>query len=82
MIGSFDEVLIAEATIHGTQLVGQKLKDALLRENYGVNVVGMWERGHFELPDSGTMLNNHTVLLLAGTQTIFDKYDEAFRDYK
>ena len=28
------------------------------------------------------MLNNHTVLLLAGTQTHFDKYDEAFRDYK
>tara|TARA_B100000282_G_scaffold276407_1_gene234506 strand:+ start:223 stop:1803 length:1581 start_codon:yes stop_codon:yes gene_type:complete len=82
VIGSFDEVLIAEATIHGTQLVGQKLKDALLRENYGVNVVGMWERGHFELPDSSTMLNNHTVLLLAGTQTHFDKYDEAFRDYK
>ena len=40
----------------------------MLRENYGVNVVGMWERGHFELPNPSTMLNNHTVLLLAGTK--------------
>ncbi len=82
VIGSFDEVLIAEATIHGTPLVGQNLKDASLRENYGVNVVGMWERGHFELPGPNTMLNNHTVLLLAGTQSHFDKYDEDFRKFK
>ena len=82
VIGSFDEVLIAEATIHGTPLVGQKLKDAMLRENYGVNVVGMWERGHFELPGPDTMLNNHTVLLLAGTEGHFAKYDHDFRDFK
>lgn len=82
LIGSFDEVLIAEATIHGTPLVGQNLRDAMLRENYGVNVVGMWERGHFELPGPDTMLNNHTVLLLAGTENTFAKYDEDFRDYK
>ncbi|MBT5717257.1 MAG: hypothetical protein HOI70_10110 [Opitutae bacterium] len=82
LIGSFDEVLIAEATIHGTPLVGQSLKDTMLRENYGVNVVGMWERGHFELPSPDTMLNNHTVLLLAGTESHFSKYDEDFRHYK
>ncbi len=82
LIGSFDEVLIAEATIHGTPLVGQSLRDAMLRENYGVNVVGMWERGHFELPGPDTILNNHTVLLLAGTETHFAKYDDDFRHYK
>ena len=81
-IGSFDEVLIAEATIHGTPLVGQSLKDTMLRENYGVNVVGMWERGHFELPGPDKILNNHTVLLLAGTESHFAKYDQDFRDYK
>ena len=44
LIGSFDEVQIAEATIHGTPLVGQELKDTNLRDEFGVNVVGMWER--------------------------------------
>ena len=82
IIGSFDEVLIAEATIHGTPLVGQNLRDAMLRESYGVNVVGMWERGHFELPNPGTMLNNHTVLLLAGTEETFASYDKDFGNLK
>ena len=81
VIGSFDEVLIAEATIHGTPLVGQNLKEAMLRENYGVNVVGMWERGHFELPNPSTMLNNHTVLLLAGTKSNFASYDKDYGNY-
>ena len=81
MIGSFEEVQIAEVNIHGTSLVGQRLKDANLREEYGVNVVGMWERGIFELPEPGAMLNNHTVLLLAGTVANFEKYDAAFKGY-
>ena len=81
MIGSFEDVQIAEVNIHGTPLVGQRLKDANLREEYGVNVVGMWERGIFELPEPGAMLNNHTVLLLAGTEVNFEKYDAAFKGY-
>ncbi len=81
MIGSFEDVQIAEVNIHGTPLVGQRLKDANLREEYGVNVVGMWERGIFELPAPGAMLNNHTVLLLAGTEANFEKYDAAFKGY-
>ena len=67
---------IAEATIHGTPLVGKELKDVNLREEYGVNVVGMWERGHFELPEPDAMLNNHTVLLMAGMDANFKKYDK------
>jgi len=81
LIGSFDEVRIAEATIHGTPLVGQSLKDTNLREDFGVNVVGMWERGHFQLPEPNALLNNHTVLLLAGMDTHFKKYDQHFGKY-
>ena len=81
VIGSFDEVLIAEATIHGTPLVGLSIKDTNLREELGVNVVGMWERGHFDSPTPDANLTNHTVLLLAGTETHFKKYDEKFREY-
>lgn len=82
VIGSFDEVLIAEATIHGTPLVGLSLKDTNLREELGVNVVGMWERGHFDSPEPDALLTNHTVLLLAGTEAHFKAYDEKFRHYE
>ena len=81
VIGSFGEVLIAEATVHGTPLVGKQLHETKLREEYGVNVVGIWERGKFETPSPSTMLNNHTVLLLAGIQSSFDKYDHDFRNF-
>ena len=81
VIGSFDEVLIAEATIHGTPLVGLALQDTDLREELGVNVVGMWERGHFASPSPEVILTNHTVLLLAGTKGTFNTYDERFREY-
>jgi Trk K+ transport system NAD-binding subunit len=82
VIGSFDEVLIAEATIHGTPLIGLTLKETKLREDFGVNVVGMWERGHFDNPDPDAVLTNHTVLLLAGTESNFSGYDEKFCHYE
>jgi Trk K+ transport system NAD-binding subunit len=81
IIGSFDDVRIAEATIHGTPLVGKTLRDTKLREDFGVNVVGMWERGHFQLPEPDGLLNNHTVLLLAGMDSHFSKYDQHFGQY-
>lgn len=81
VIGSFDEVQIAEATIHGTPLVGKELKDTTLRDEFGVNVVGMWERGHFQQPEAHALLNNHTVLLLAGREINFKKYDSAFSGF-
>ena len=40
----------------------------------------MWERGHFELPNPSTMLNNHTVLL-AGTKSNFASYDKDYGNY-
>ena len=57
------------------------MKDTNLREDFGVNVVGMWERGHFQLPEPNALLNNHTVLLLAGMDTHFKKYDQHFGKY-
>ena len=81
VIGSFDEVQIAEATIHGTPLVGKELKDTNLRDEFGVNVVGMWESGHFQLPEATALLNNHTVLLLAGREQNFKEYDQAFSGF-
>jgi Trk K+ transport system NAD-binding subunit len=48
-IGEFDEVRIAEATTRRTPLVGKTLQESKLREKVGVTVVGVWERGNFEL---------------------------------
>lgn len=81
VIGTFDELLIAEANTHRTPLVGKTLRENRLRENVGITVAGVWERGRFEpaLPD--TPINDNTVLVLAGSKQHLVRYNELFSIY-
>ena len=81
VIGEFDNLLIAEANAHLTPLVGKTLKETELRETAGVTVVGVWERGHFETARPETMIQENTVLMLAGSREHLDRYDELFCIY-
>ncbi len=78
IIGRIGDVIIAEAPAIGTPLVGKTIKDSKIRENLGVNVVGLWERGVFIHPMPDTIINKTTVLVLAGTEAQIDNYDETF----
>ena len=82
VIGRFDGLLIAEAGVSGTPLVGRRLKEIGLRDHANVNVVGVWERGRFEAATAETMINPSTVLLLAGTRSQLDDYDGLFCIYR
>jgi Trk K+ transport system NAD-binding subunit len=81
VIGRFDEMLIAEATSHRTPLVGKTLLESRLRDKVGVTVVGVWERGCFEPARPETMIQDNTVLVLAGLREHLDRYDELFCIY-
>jgi voltage-gated potassium channel len=50
VIGRFGDLLIAEAPISGTPMIGRTLADGWLRTATGLTVVGLWERGHFDVP--------------------------------
>jgi Trk K+ transport system NAD-binding subunit len=76
VIGQFGELLIAEAPVLGTPLVGRKLIDSNVREATGLTVVGLWKRGHFELPRPDTVIEATTVLLLAGSDDQLAKFAE------
>lgn len=78
VIGRFDQLIIGEAPAVGTPLVGKTLAESRLRELIGVNVVGIWERGQFlnAMPD--TLINERTVLVLAGSVHQLRNYDEFF----
>ena len=83
VIGKIESLLIAEAPAMRTSLVGKTLQQSKLRETVGVNVVGVWERGIFNIPTAQTPINQTTVLLLAGSAEQFSEYDEKFgRDKK
>ena len=82
IIGKFDQLLIAEAPAMRTPLEGKTLIESKLRQTIGVTVVGLWERGKFEIPHPQTRINSTTVLLLAGSAEQLNKYDEIFCIYR
>jgi len=82
VIGRFDQLLIAEAPAMRTPLEGKTIAESNLRETIGVTVVGIWERGRFEIPHPQTRINSTTVLLLAGSVEQLNKYDEIFCIYR
>ena len=76
IIGSFGEVLIAQAHAAFTTYEGKKLAESRLREITGVNVVGIWQRGKFEIPRPETVIHSSSTLLLSGSAEHFRKYDD------
>ncbi len=82
VIGNIDALLIAEAPAMRTPLVGRTLQQSKLRETTGITVVGVWERGRFEIPTAATHINSTTVLLLAGSAEQLKNYDEHIGGYR
>jgi Trk K+ transport system NAD-binding subunit len=75
IIGSVNELLLAEAPAQGTPLVGRTILDCGLRDATGMNIVGLWERGRVEAPRPETVIGPSSVLVLAGTQAQLDAFD-------
>jgi voltage-gated potassium channel len=81
VIGEFDDIQIAEATTRRTPLVGKTLRESDLGKKVGVTVVGVWVRGNFEVASPDTLIDDHTVLVLAGSREAIFRYNELFCIY-
>jgi Trk K+ transport system NAD-binding subunit len=81
IISRFDELIIAEFPATGTPLVGKTLAESKLRENFGVNIVGIWERGKFMVPNAGSTIQRTSVLVLAGSEKNLAAFDEIYAFY-
>jgi Trk K+ transport system NAD-binding subunit len=81
VIGEVDGIQFAEATAAGTPLVGKRLLQSKVREQTGVVVIGVWERGRFRLPRGEDIITERTVFLLAGTEEQFNIYNGLFCIY-
>ena len=82
VIGQFGELLVAEAPVAGTPLVGKRLGEGWLREMTGLTAVGAWERGRFTMPGPETVLQPYTVLVLAGTEAQLLEFTELTAIYR
>lgn len=79
-VGRFGDVLVAEVNAMRTPLVGKTLRENQLGK-LGVSVVGVWERGNFAAATPETVITDHTMLVLAGSQEQLLNYDEQFAIY-
>jgi voltage-gated potassium channel len=77
VVGEFDDLLIAEA-IANPDLIGKTLAEARLWDAAGVNAVGLWARGRFDMAAAGIRIDATSVLVLAGSRDQLARYDARF----
>lgn len=77
-IGQFGELVIAEAIVRDTTLIGKTLRESRLRELTGVNVLGIWRRGSFQVAGPDTCISANTVLVMAGSEAQIARYNDSF----
>ena len=76
IVGALGGILIAESYAAHTPYEGKELLKSGLREKTGVIVVGIWQRGKFEIPRPQTIIHPNSILLLAGSEEQFRRYDD------
>ncbi len=67
-IGRFKDLLIVEFLVHDTPLTGLTLRETELRDKTGMNVVGIWESGHFHPVDPDHVLADTSVPVAIGSK--------------
>ena len=75
VIGSYEELQIAEFSAHNTHLSGQKVSETHLRKQTGLNIVGVWNHGRLEPAYPGTVIDDKSIVVVAGQSDQMDTLD-------
>jgi voltage-gated potassium channel len=75
VIGKFSDWLVVEFTVHDTPLKGKKIRETGIREKTGVNIIGIWERGHLSSADPDKTLQEFSVPVGVGTKKQINKLE-------
>ena len=67
VIGTFEELQIAEFSVRNTPLAGLTVRETRLRERTGLNVVGVWHRGRLRPAFPQSHISSESILVVAGT---------------
>jgi voltage-gated potassium channel len=81
-IGRFEDLVFAEFPIHATALPGRTIRDTRLRALTGLNIVAVWERGRLLPAGPDTMLSEHSVPVIVGTEDQLTELDALFVIYR
>jgi Trk K+ transport system NAD-binding subunit len=80
-IGRFEDLVFAEFPIHATNLPGRTIRDTRLRALTGLNIVAVWERGRLLPAGPDTVLSDHSVPVIVGTEEQLTELDALFVIY-
>jgi voltage-gated potassium channel len=76
VLAEFQDLLIAEFSVHGTPLVGRTIEDSRLREIAGVNIAGVWEKGRMISPRPGVVLTESSLPIVSGSRESIERLNE------
>jgi len=75
LVGNFDGLLVAQAPAAGSPLAGSTIRDCGIRENTGLTIVGLMERGQTQAPLPDRVIDEDDILLLAGSKQQLVAYE-------
>ena len=78
IIGRFNDVLISEMSALDTELVGKSLKQAGIRQETGVTVIGIMEEGKFIASSPHAVITSKSILMLAGSSQQLAGFDKHY----
>ncbi len=79
IIGRFNDWQVVEFTVHDTPVSGKKIRETQIRELTGVNIIGVWERGHLLPADPDKVLADFSVPVAVGTREQIAKLEEMLK---
>ena len=66
ILGTYEELQIAEFSARNTPLAGLVVQDSRLRERTGLNIVGVWHRGRLRPAFPGTPIEDDSIVVVVG----------------
>lgn len=79
IVGIVSGISIAEVGVAGTKVAGKTIGETNMRSICGVTVVGVWNRGKYSIATAETLIEENSVLILAGSETEFESFDQNFK---
>jgi Trk K+ transport system NAD-binding subunit len=80
-LGEYGDLKIAELPVHNTPLAGKTVRETRLREETGVSIIGVWERGPLQSADPDRVLTDASVPVVIGEQEQLEQLDSVLAHY-
>lgn len=80
-VGQYEDLFIAELPALNTPLVSKTIREAGLRQKFGVSIVAISERGRLKPVNINEKLTLESVLVVIGNKNQLQSIDELFQDF-